>query len=224
MNLQSELRKQALKNYAFNYYLRKGIHLDVKKLLTKLSEQEEPESLTREELQAAIPSPGTYWKDISFVVHFYMAVGEPVTLQQIGHLEAIKRHAENEIYPRFKDQIGNNIRLKNIGSGPYSDDFERSYNFGDVSFMHGGATLKGRFEGHIKWEGSVQVFSGKANFEYSDIFSDPLSLIEKITGDSNDPDVPYLLRHFANLTGTPYAITGKWDAELYGIVDRRLSR
>lgn len=224
MNLGRDLQKQAVKDYAFNYYLRKGVQLNVEDLLTKLTKQEEPQPLSREELQEIVPQPGPYWEDISFVAHFYLAAGEPVTLQQIGHLDAVKKISESEIYPRFKNQMAQDIRRNNIRSGAYSNDFSGSYSFSAISFMHGNGTVKGQFDGIVKWEGDVQVFTGQAFLEFSDIFSDPFSIIEKLTGNSNDPDVPYLLRHLANLTGTPYPITGEWEAELYGLVDRGLTQ
>lgn len=95
---------------------------------------------------------------------------------------------------RITDQyVWRTRRDKASGAGSLSYDFGAPYDFGDVAFSHGDGVVRGAFVGRVEDLGAMLRINGETNFEFSDIFEDPLNIgIEA--------------------GGTPYPITGNWTA------------
>lgn len=148
------------------------------------------------ELTMSFRSSGDRWSNLDFVRHYYNGGGRSVTLLDIGHLrEVAEQYAYDDgtegAFRRLTDQIVNEARA--AGAGSLSYDFGAAYDFGDVAFSHGDGVVRGAFVGRVEDLGAMLRINGKTNFEFSDIFEDPLNIgIEA--------------------GGTPYPITGNWTA------------
>lgn len=231
--------------YCFQYYLRKGIRLNPELLVKTTLEEvriqiEQTPTLIVEaffDWLSALPYAAR-WEDIHFVKFFYYGNGNAVTLEQIGHLEDIKRAAAEDALLNFREQIAK--KAYEVEDGPFTDSFENVYDFGSVQFSHGESTMTGEFTGEVKWvHGGVRRFIGKANISFKDTFKDPLDMIQvrerynEYTGHVNE----WLARHFnvsqelipkieitnemvreADVGGSPYDILGKWEEEMAGEV------
>ena len=160
---------------------------------------------------------GTTWGNIDFVYHFYFGKGKSVSLSEIGLSTAIENSAKNKgIQSRFGDQIYQKAITQAPRTGDLSESFINSYDFGDVCYSIGGATMSGDFEGSLTAgqtfdDGKTMYsYSGTAVIKFSDPFTDPISVIEKLYGSSTSPEVPAWLVTVTNLGGTPFEIQGSY--------------
>lgn len=135
------------------------------------------------------------WGWNEFFKHYFNENGDPVTLPQIGHLQAIIEHVESTIYKRVRAQIVNEAR--SVVSGPIADGFKNSYSFHGVSWAHGGSTLSGDIHGGVTRQGQFLFISVTVVYNFSDVFT----IIEK------EP-------------GTPYPISGWWKTRIEIIANR----
>ncbi|MEM5948954.1 hypothetical protein WKV44_10445 [Spirochaetia bacterium 38H-sp] len=152
---------------------------------------------------------GNYRK-VSSKELFFMyrsGIGRDVTLEQIGYAEEVEKavlHSEEltkglpgggTVMSRF---------LKQIASG--NEDFGRSYEFGNVCWAFGGATVTGKFEGtREKMEDGRVHIKGTISFTFFDDFSDPYDTFDVIPGKWN-PD------------GRPFSITHEWSVSVDTVV------
>jgi len=161
---------------------------------------------------------GLAWGNIDFLKHFYTGNGAAVTLRQIGLYEGVRTAANSPgggIY-NFDKQI--NDKAKSIDkpyNGQFKDSFEKGYDFGEVLFSLGGGVLSSDYTGNMTstplpgdplYAGEYK-YTGDAVINYSDDFTDPLSVIELLYGSSNSPDVPSWLKIMMNLGGTPFKLS-----------------
>lgn len=160
---------------------------------------------------------GTTWGNIDFVYHFYFGKGKSVSLSEIGLSTAIENSAKNKgIQSRFGDQIYQKAITQAPRTGDLSESFINSYDFGDVCYSIGGATMSGDFEGSLTAgqtfdDGKTMYsYSGTAVIKFSDPFTDPISVIEKLYGSSTSPEAPAWLVTVTNLGGTPFEIQGSY--------------
>ena len=148
------------------------------------------------------PAPPYRWGDLDFVSHYYYSGGAAISLAEIGHLQGIvEQYAYSDgdegAYRRLSNQIADAARKE--GSGNLVVKFSRSYDFGDIEFSHGDATVKGVFVGTVLRDGNILKIRGKTDFSFTDDFVDPVSMgIE--------------------LGGTPYHISGEWSASFFAEV------
>ncbi|MCH2545980.1 MAG: minor capsid protein, partial [Alphaproteobacteria bacterium] len=119
------------------------------------------------------------WEDRHFAAHFYVGGGRKITLDKIGHLKNIQTYYETHYLERFVAQIRKNSAIHT--QGRFEDDFQRVYDFRPAQYSHGGATISGIFNCHIviNNDGSKTV-TGKANIHFSDVFTDPVRLIDRV--------------------------------------------
>lgn len=148
------------------------------------------------------------WTDTDFVNHYYFGGGRSVDLLEIGHLREIaEQYAWNDgaqgAFRRLTDQIADAARRSESGS--FSYDFEGVYDFGNVEFSHGDGVVRGVFSGTVESRGVMLQVRGSTEFEFSDIFEDPLGLGIEVGG-------------------TPYSITGSWSADFTAEVFRDAGR
>lgn len=190
------------------------------------------------------------WENHDFVWHFFTGAGRGGKLTEIGHLrEIIARYAYKDggegAFRRLADQI---VKAARKGDLPYS--FEGSYNFEDVEFSHGDATVRGRFEGSVIEVGDMLTINGTARFRFEDRFTDPVDLREfsawlrerpdrlwrilqsagALVGIGGGPqgaefridedDVSSIFMAISELGGAAYPIIGEWEAGFYAEVFR----
>ena len=161
---------------------------------------------------------GLQWGLWQFIEHFYFGGGSAVSLAQVGFLGGIKSEAESQgIIGRFGEQIhGKAESIAKPYNGQFTHGFHNSYDFHAVNYVFGDATLSGNFSATMtsiplnNQPGGTWHFQGYANILFSDIFSDPISLLETIYGTSNPENAPNWFVNAANLGGTPYNINGSW--------------
>lgn len=147
------------------------------------------------------------WGNYEFVKHYYQGKGAAKTLVDIGLADSVWKTIGSSVIDRpggLKDQI-----RKATKDGNFTYEFENSYDFGSVIFSLGSAKVSGGFKG----VGSGGKAAGKIKIEFSDSFTDPLSVIELLYGSSSSSDVPAWLKEAAELGGDAYAITGSWSVD-----------
>jgi Phage Mu protein F like protein len=142
------------------------------------------------------------WGWDEFFNHYFNENGDPVTLPQIGHLQAIIDHVARTIYNRVRAQIVSKAR--SVVSGAIADDFIQSYSFYGVSWAHGDSTLSGDIYGGVARQGQFLLISITVMYKFSDMFEDIYGF---------EP-------------GTPYPITGWWKTriEVIANMDESASR
>lgn len=170
---------------------------------------------------------GTTWRNLDFVYHFYFGKGKSVSLSEIGLLSVIENSAINQgIQSRFGEQINQEAVKQAPRTGELSKSFNNSYGFGDVCFSIGNATMSGNFDGTLTAgetfdDGKTMYsYSGKATIQFSDTFTDPLSVIEMMYGSSTSEQAPDWLATVANLGGTPFKIQGNYSWSYSGILEK----
>jgi len=183
-----------------------------------------------------LDSVGRAWSNWDFVYHYYFGGGTSVTLAQIGLLSSVK--AASNVYARggasrFRIQIQSKAQDLADEHGGYTgsltDAFDNSYDFRSVIYSLGSATLKGSFAGSMT---SIDNQNGQGgNFTYNedgalagdmtaikfqDSFTDPLGVIQAITGSSNPLGAPSWWESVANIGGTAFGIAGEWTENYNG--------
>lgn len=215
---------------AFERYLRKGVPPEIsvkgpRDILDVLLR--EVESEMRRELSSA-----SQWTTYHMSLHFYLNGGRAVTLQEMGHLEAVKNEYESRYLQNFTQQIAEKAR--SLPNGNIVDDFSRGYEFGAVAWAHGGSRMDGTYQGTIYYGSDGKRYtSGTAHFAFSDRFADPLDvrsilaglvdLPRKIedffTGQSEieefrEEDLLEVILQNFEFGGDPYYITGGWKSNI----------
>jgi len=126
------------------------------------------------------------WEWYDFVIHFYFGGGKPVQLSHIGHLQDVIDRANehklrnHQVHEGVEFQVIKKARA--ILAGTISDTFAGTYDFSPVSFVHRISTVQGNFSGEVQKDGEFLIISAHVNYEFSDSFTDPLDIIQLITG------------------------------------------
>ena len=106
----------------------------------------------------------------------------------IGHLQDViarpNEHGlppdERQVFEGVEAQVCKNARA--ILSGNISDTFAGTYIFSGASYVFRRSTVSGNFAGIIQKESDYLVISANVNYEFLDEFTDPISVIQAITG------------------------------------------
>ncbi|MCD8566602.1 MAG: peptidoglycan-binding protein [Alphaproteobacteria bacterium] len=152
------------------------------------------------------------WSSYDFVQHFYFGSGKTIDLTDAGLQASVLEHAKTVIFPRVELQI---IEAARAAAGEtFTDSFERSYDFGKVSFSLGNSTVKGEIKGTITKKDGELAIDAQVEYLFSDRFTDPLSIRQGLNGTSstNTPD-PY-----TEIGGTAYDIVGRWVTKVEGTI------
>ena len=161
------------------------------------------------------------WSEKQFVYHFYFGKGRNVTLQQVGLLNHVRQEANRLAINRsdgFKYQILQ--KIKSTGSGRVYEWFDNSYLFGNVRWVFGDGTLKGKYHGRCQQIDSNHIqYTGVISVQYYDKFVDPFDLIEKLYGHSESSLAPDWLKQATNIGGTPYSLSGHWQENFSGVLN-----
>lgn len=128
------------------------------------------------------------WEWYDFVIHFYFGKGAAVELWQIGHLQDVinlaSQENERQVFRGVENQTADKAR--EVVEGSFSDSFENTYNFKPVSFVHGDSTVKGSINGTTREDKQSLIISAKISYTFSDVFTDPLDIIELSTHTPKD--------------------------------------
>lgn len=151
----------------------------------------------------SIADEGLYrWEGYDFVLHFYFGGGREMRLADIGHLQDVIDRANvhglkpPQVIQGAEEQIAGEARA--VLSGSIRGDFSRSYDFSAVSYVHGSSTVSGNFIGAVQRENEFLIISADVNYAFSDVFTDPLDIIETITATPKDLDA-FIIRIAASL-------------------------
>jgi RHS repeat-associated protein len=164
--------------------------------------------------------------DITFLNVYYSGGGNK-TLSYFGLQSAMEAEVVSQgIISRFTkqtDAVARGLAQRYQHTGSFTNSFSNSYNFVDVAYSLGNGALSGSFSGnmttyHLQDNPNILTYgwSGVVTLNFSDSFTDPLSIIEKQYGSSSSPDAPSWLVSLANLGGTPYSVTGTWQVSISG--------
>lgn len=151
------------------------------------------------------------WGISEFFEHYNNGNGDPVTLNEIGLRDDLRRsdvyeQLMNNVRDQIKAHVEQQIALGSNYAGTFQQiwDFNNSYDFTftEDMFAIGSATLSGHFTGDLvvandgSWtlEGSILI-------NFLDIFDDPWDIINAFPGSWNP-------------TGTPYNITDFWTEQI----------
>jgi hypothetical protein len=164
--------------------------------------------------------------DLKFIRNYYTGGGDN-TLSYFGLQSAMEAEVVSQgIIGRFTEQT--DVSARGLAesyqyNGTFTNTFSNSYNFIDVAFSLGHGSLSGSFSGTMSthmFQDNPRIlgytWSGTVTLNFSDSFTDPMSIIESFYGSSNSPNAPEWLVDLANLGGTPYDITGTWQVNISG--------
>jgi SPP1 gp7 family putative phage head morphogenesis protein len=163
------------------------------------------------------------WTAMDFIAHFYFGRGRAVTLSQVGHLAGVSSYYFYDIirdgkstHERINTQIIQAARGSESGSLTLS--FDSSYSFADYRYYFGGGKVEGTFSGSVrKAEGMIYI-DGNITYRYSDTFTDPLSIRERIVGTSEPLDSALIAVWATDFSGVFYDIVGTWEAKFSAAV------
>ncbi len=232
---------------AFELYLRKGVRPDgeVKAigLVGRLVARYGPRlyahlvRLAEERMRAELTRVGS-WSSAQMAIHFYLGGGRDVTLEEIGHMNAIVAHYEKYYFQRFIDQILKEAHERD--DGHMVETFDQGYDFSPIVWAHGESRMQGRFEGDIHTTHSQRRFiSGKIHLRFSDTFTDPLDIRQILVGiidfphevevflrdilgfadetlieEFHEEDIIDDIRRSSEFRGQAYQITGQWTVDM----------
>lgn len=174
-----------------------------------------------QELVSEIKDAPNQWGNIEFLWHFYFGGGEDKTLSEIGLLSAVIEHAKEVMFDRVKAQVADAAIA--IETGTFTGSWDNAYDFKSVVYSLGGITIKGRFGGTAQRDGDIIHVTADAQYEFSDEFTDPASVRQKVLGTSEVAELPPSLLGGAvllttDLAGTVYRISDGWETEITGTV------
>ena len=168
------------------------------------------------------------WED--FLRHLY-AGGEPVSLSEIGHWKDVVefygyRHTNDDgvgAFRRLSDQIV--AKAREVKAGSFTVSFEQPYDFTEVAYPHGDAVVYGQFSGHVSSPHGYLVITGRVQYYFWDIFTDPADLRELFLGTSDPAAVETLTRRITDFGGWSYVVSDYWETRFQAeaIIDERLS-
>ena len=164
---------------------------------------------------------GKAWAWWNYVIHYFTQSGRPVTLSEIGHLNGIKSafHGGPETGGY---RFGNQLDAKAQSWAPFNGTLPQvtvnTYDFADVSWPIRRATVVGSIAAEMQSSDpdsngrGTWSYAGTAAFQFSDLFSDPLSVIQAFGGYDALPSGIRgdIIKAVADGVGTAFTITGSW--------------
>jgi hypothetical protein len=161
----------------------------------------------------SIVDEGLYrWKWYDFVTHFYLGGGANIKLSHIGHLQAVIDVARTHVFKGVERQVISAAR--DILEGKLYDTFSNSYPFDSVNDVHGRSTVHGYYHGRVRRVGAALYIEVDVEYNFTDIFTDPLGIRELTTGRSNPAAVQAIGLLITDLGGTFFNIFDSWTTRL----------
>lgn len=152
------------------------------------------------------------WGNIDFTRHFYSGNGIAVTLGETGNFTGVLNFYFYTLgkYNDVNAQIVDAARNHSLGA--FSYDFKKSYpDFGNYLFVFGGGTVSGVFTGTVRHENGMMHIHGIIEYRYSDTFTDPRGIRQRLIGTSNPAAATPQMLEDTEYGGTYYDILGEWQ-------------
>ncbi len=178
-----------------------------------VSGQSEYASLT---LLSNVIDSSAVWHLPELAVHFYFGGGRTVTLSEMGRFHSLTDYYFYKIIQggkntaeRIKEQIIQAARSNPIGQFSYK--FDNTYDFQPYFHPFGKGAVNGEFNGISKLKNNMIYINGIINIEYNDVFTDIVSIREKIIN-SSDPKLAHAVIVFAtDFGGSHFPIIQNWN-------------
>lgn len=177
-----------------------------------------PEGL-QQELISEVNDSTPKWMEEDFTNHFYNGNGQAITLSQTGYLGEIIEKAREIMFHRVEDQVAD--KMREIKSGKLVYTTENSYpRLVEVFYVFGGGTIRTKTEGIVTKDGDILSITATVEYEYYDVFTDPLSIREYTPFVfTSDPKEAY--DWYVKTTdggGTYFVITDRWKTRILGSI------
>lgn len=180
-------------------------------------------------LTSSISDGPRQWTDEDFLYHFYYGNGAGLTLSETGHLAGVidyyfyqlTKEGMN-IYSRINSQIVAQARKH---EGYFTYQFDDSYQFRPYLYAFGYGAVRGFFTGSSRRSNGQIMVEGEVSYLYTDRFTDPASIREKITTGTSDPAAsnPIWVR-ITDGIGIYFDIVDRWTTYFQAVIHAAESR
>jgi hypothetical protein len=128
---------------------------------------------------------------LNSISRFLFDKGRAINLTEAGHLKGVINYYSYDlgVMKKVNQQIMDKALSLNR-PGYFEYDFKQSYKFGSFKdlikfqkqylYCFGNSTVGGKFRGHIKYLKDIAYVTGKIDYEFSDTFTDPISIREAL--------------------------------------------
>ena len=184
--------------------------------LKKKDNKEQKEEGLTQIVISEVNDSSVKWDTEDFIWHFRYGGGRTKTLAQIGYLADVINKAREIMFWKVEGQVAD--KMRHIQEGNLIYKTENSYSkLSEVRGEFGGGTIRTRTEGIVKREKSVLSLEATVEYEYYDLFTDPINARQWFIYGTSSPDgVPDWIVNTTDLGGTYYAITGAWKTRMTG--------
>lgn len=180
----------------------------------------EQEEYSKQTIASSIYDRSYQWSWADVAAHFFGGGGSLITLADMGRKQQlIDFYFYTEgAYQRINQQIVEKAQKQEAGRLSY--DFRNSYaSFSDLFYPFGGGVVAGYFEGTVKRKQGYLYIEGTIEYKYTDVFTDPYRLRDRVFGDTSDPDaVSEAWRWVSDTGGRPYPIEDDWVTRFEAVV------
>ncbi len=178
------------------------------------------------------------WTWADYLAYFYVGGGQSITLPLMGWLGPIIEESKTQVFIPVQEQVVNLARQIEQGEIHYTT--KNTYEFEDVSYPIGEATVSSETIGTVSINGKCLIIDAEVTYTFFDDFTDPLDIREANDWIQNKfypfllgkipfipKDMPEIIRiHFergdiTEFGGTSYEIHGQWKTKLSSIIKRR---
>lgn len=156
------------------------------------------------------------WAWYDFVLHYYFGGGSAIKLSHVGHLQDVINTSREHVFKGVERQVFKDART--TISGKLNDTFERSYPFYSVSFVHGGSTVEGHYNGSVSRVGSALHINVEVIYNFNDVFTDPLDIRERNSGSSDAGAIQADELIDSEAGGQLYDVYDHWTTRLSAII------
>lgn len=144
---------------------------------TDTEEAEHLQENSSQVITRAAADKGATWDTWDLIHYYFYGNGATLKLHEIGLLDPVIDYAQNKsrsIFKRVEEQIFKKARES--GAGGFSDFFIRVYNFGDLVWGIGNATVGGNFKVEVIDEGKFLIIKANIDYYFYDYFYDITNL------------------------------------------------
>jgi len=149
------------------------------------------------------------------------AIGESIccalrSISEARHLQDVINAAREHVFKGAERQAFEKARA--VVSGNLHGTFKRSYPFYSVSFVHGNSTVTGSYSGTVIRNGNALHITAEIRYNFSDVFTDPFDIRERINGTSDPAQIPNDALIDGEFGGEFYTVYDSWTTELNAVI------